>query len=205
MPGVVGSCGRARPPLPAAWRPWSRRGRACAGPQLAPRPVAERAQLRRMPDRDLAVVSASEDMLRVAQACAREPFRAGHLPPGEHALVRLARLDLEELPDRAPEILELVDRPPPKVGITLELKAARLVEPLAVAGDRGGRDPLRARRPGDRRRHWARCYRSAARSLERRCRLAPRLRGGREGGPDCPRRAGLGLPAAHRPLGRRGP
>src|SRR5262249_32595133 len=112
-------------------------------PQLAPRPFAQRSQLGGVMDRYFAVVAAAEDVLRIAELSAREPPGPWHLVRGEHALIRHARLDLEELPDRRPEILELVDRPLPEVVIALEADAARLVEPFAVARDRRGRDPLR--------------------------------------------------------------
>src|SRR3954453_18510723 len=105
-----------------------------------------------MADRHVAVGTAAEDVLRIAEPCAREPMGSRHLASGEHALVRLARLDLEELPDRRPELLELVDRPLPQLGVAIEAEPAYLVEPLAVARDRRGRDPLGARLPDDRRR-----------------------------------------------------
>ncbi len=130
-----------------------RRDRTRARPQLAPRPLAERAQLRRVADGDLGVVAAAEDVLRVAEPRSREPLRARHLAPAEDALVRLARLHLEELPDRAPEGVELVHRPLPEVVVVLEPQTACLVQPLAVARDRGGRDPFGARRPDDLRLH----------------------------------------------------
>src|SRR4051794_5909534 len=105
-----------------------------------------------MADRDAAVWSAAEDVLRVAEPRPRKPVGSRHLARGENALVRLARVDLEELPDRRPEVLELVHRPLPHVAVVPERQAARLVEPFAVARDRRRGDPLRARRPDDRRR-----------------------------------------------------
>src|SRR3954449_5740704 len=167
-----------------------------------------------MADGHLAVGPATEDELRVAEPRARKPPGSGHLARAEHALVGLARLDLEELPDRRPEVLELVDRPLPQVGVVLEREPARLVEPLAVARDRRGRDPLRARRPNDRGNHGADATRadvvaktrtlrghtwyrpSAARGLERRGRVA-RCGGGSPGhNPGSPKRAGVGSPSA---------
>src|SRR5436305_9654315 len=105
-----------------------------------------------MADRDVAVCTAAEDVLRVAEARTRKPLGSRHLARGEHTLVRLARVDLEELPDRGPELLQLVDRPLPQVGVVLEREPPRLVEPVPVARDRGGGDPLPARLPDDRRR-----------------------------------------------------
>ena len=70
--------------------------------QLAPRPLAQRPQLGGMSNRDLVVGAAAEDVLRVAEPRAREPLRARHLARAEHALVRLARIDLEERPRSRP-------------------------------------------------------------------------------------------------------
>ena len=106
-----------------------------------------------MADGHVVVGAAAEDVLRVAEPRTREPLGSRHLASGEHALVRLARLDLEELPDRRPELLELVDRPLPEVGVVAEGEPACLVEPLPVARDRRGGDPLGARLPDDRRQH----------------------------------------------------
>src|SRR5206468_1173610 len=105
-----------------------------------------------MADRDVTVCTAAEDVLCIAEARTRKPPGSRHLARGEHALVRLARVDLEELPDRGPEVLELVDRPLPQGCVVLESEPARLVDPLSVARDRRGRLPLLARLPDDRRR-----------------------------------------------------
>src|SRR4029077_17135880 len=118
----------------------STRDRARPRPQLAPGPFAERPQLRGMPNGDFRVLPVAKDVRRVAQPCTREPLRAGHLAAREHPFVRLTRVHLAELPDRGPEILEPVDRPLPEVAVVLEIEAARLVQPLAVARDRRGRD-----------------------------------------------------------------
>src|SRR5439155_24734604 len=106
-----------------------------ARPQLSPGPLAQRPQLGRMADRDVAVCTAAEDVLCIAEARTRKPPGSRHLARGEHALVRLARVDLEQLPDRRPELLELVDRPLPQGCVVLESEPARLVDPLSVARD----------------------------------------------------------------------
>jgi hypothetical protein len=80
--------------------------------QVAPRPGVERAQLRGVADGDAVVRLVAEQVARVADLRAREPLRAGHRGVGEDAVV--APLHAEEVPDRRPEALEVVDGPAPQ-------------------------------------------------------------------------------------------
>ena len=87
--------------------------------QLVPRPLPEVAQLRGVADRHAVARPVAEDVLRVGDLGAREPLGARHRGVGEHLVV--APLDVEELPDRAPERLEVLGRPAPQRGVVVEL------------------------------------------------------------------------------------
>ena len=109
----------------------------------------ELAQLAGVADRDRVVVAPAEEVLGVGQPRPREPLRARHLAPAEHALVGLGGLDVEELPDRAPEALEVVDRPPPQlVVVALAPDRAREAGDRRALGALGGRAPQQLRLHG---------------------------------------------------------
>ena len=102
---------RGRPrPTPRATSPARIRGGLRA--QLAPRPLAQLAQLGLVHDRDAVVGLAAEHALGVVELRAREPHRAGHRRVRQHPLVRAARG--EAVPHRRPEALEVVDGPLPQ-------------------------------------------------------------------------------------------
>ena len=109
--------------------------------QLAPRRLVERPELRGVSHGDGCVVAATEDVLRVVEPRSREPLRSGHPAGAEHALVGRRGLDLEELPDRSPESLEVRRRPAPEIVVAARLDTARLGEPAGVAGQRRALDP----------------------------------------------------------------
>src|SRR3954454_9418407 len=68
----------------------------------------------------------------------------------EHALVAGLRLDVEELPDRRPEPVDVLDRPPPqRVVVAGDIDAARVGDPAREASDRRVLDLLLARFPQD--------------------------------------------------------
>ena len=112
--------------------------------QLAPGQRVDLAQLRRVPDRDPVRRLVGEQVLGVVEPRAREPLGAGHLAIAEDALVRCRRTDAEELPDRGPEVLELVHRPAPQGPVVaVELESALGLEPAHVAGHVRALDGLR--------------------------------------------------------------
>ena len=86
--------------------------------QLVPGELAQLARLGRVDDRDLARPRRPEEPLGVAQRGAREPLGARHVAAAEHALV--GRVDLEPLPQRAPEPLDVLDRPAPQLVVRRE-------------------------------------------------------------------------------------
>ncbi len=118
------------------------------GPQLAPAHLTQLTQLRGMEDRRLRVVLAGEDVLRVIDLRAGEPPGAGHLVAREDALGLAIRLHVEELPDRGPEPLEVVDRPPPERVVAVEGESPLGLEPAHVFGHARSLDQLGRRRPG---------------------------------------------------------
>ena len=76
--------------------------------QLAEGELAWPARLRARDDRDRAgVLVAAEHVLGVVEPRAGEPLGARHLARAEHPLVRRVRADLEEVPERRPEALEV--------------------------------------------------------------------------------------------------
>ena len=85
--------------------------------------------------------------------CARDRRarrRVNHFAPGiarvgEHLVV--VGLDVEELPDRRPERLEVVGRPVPQRVVGVEAQPALVLQPAHVARHRGALDPLLRRLP----------------------------------------------------------
>ena len=108
--------------------------------ELTPRRLAQGPQLGRVTDGDRLGLPVAEDVLGVVEPRAGEPLRAGHRAAAEDALVRRRRPHVEELPDRAPEGLELAHRPPPEVVVPGRLHAVAVGEPARVARDRGALD-----------------------------------------------------------------
>ena len=86
--------------------------------ELVPAELGERLRLRRVHDRRLAGPRRAEQPLGVAQLGAGEPLRAGHLAARQHRVVR--SVDLEPVPERAPEALEILDRPAPQLVVVRE-------------------------------------------------------------------------------------
>ena len=93
------------------------------------------------------VLVAPEHVLGVVQAGAGEPLRTGHLPRAEDPLVWRPGPDLEELPERAPEPLEVIDRPAPELVVAGMIDPAGVAEPLEVAPELGLLANVGGRRP----------------------------------------------------------
>jgi hypothetical protein len=114
-------------------------------PQVAPGPGAERTRLGGVAQRDGVVVLAAEDVLGVAERDVREPPRAGHVARGQHGRRVAVGRDAEEVPDRRPEPLDVLDRPAPQLLVGPVLPDVR-----GEARQRRVRDPLFAGLPEDR-------------------------------------------------------
>ena len=99
-------------------------------------PEGELLRRSRLRERDhcdrVEILVATDQVLRVVQAGAGEPLRARHLAGAEDALVRRVRTNLEEVPDRSPEALEVGDRPLPQLVVAGEVET-----PFAAAASRG--------------------------------------------------------------------
>ncbi len=116
--------------------------------QLAVGELDRIARLRMRDDRDLVqVLVAADHVLRVVQRRAGEPHRSGHRVVAQHAFVRRVRADLEEVPERAPEALEIGHRPAVKLVVAGERETALVLEPLEQPAELGPR--IRGRRPED--------------------------------------------------------
>ncbi len=74
--------------------------------------AAHRARFRGSHYRHM-VVAAAQGMFRIVEFSAGEPASTGHGTVGEHLLVGAAADDVEVLPDRTPETLQVVYRPLP--------------------------------------------------------------------------------------------
>src|SRR3954451_9525176 len=93
------------------------------------------------------LVLATEDVLGVVEIRALEPARAGHHALAQDLVVRRIRDDLEVLPERAPELLDLCDRPAPELVVVGEVEVAVLRQPAHVGGELGALDHLWRGRP----------------------------------------------------------
>ncbi len=107
----------------------------------------QRAGLVARDDRGPRVGRVAERLVGDVQPRAGKPLRPGHRTPAEHALVRHRGADVEEVPDRAPEALEVGDRPAPQRLVVGERQAALAFEPRQERRDAGAPDPLRRGTP----------------------------------------------------------
>ncbi len=110
--------------------------------ELPPAQLAERAKLRRVQHGHVGVALAAEDVLGVVELGPREPLGAGHHALRQDLRVGGRGLDLEEVPDRGPELLQLGDRPLPQRRVVGERSPALGLEPAHVAGHRRPLDAL---------------------------------------------------------------
>ncbi len=116
--------------------------------QLAEGQLAPPARLRVTDESHAVEVLVEPDhVLGVVERRAREPFRAWHRTRAEHPLGRRVRADLEEVPDRAPEALEVLDRPVPELLVVREVVPALVAQEVHVAAEPGGCACVRRRRP----------------------------------------------------------
>ena len=128
---------------------------ADAGPrhllaEVAERQLDRRARLRvRDYRRRAGVLLAADHVLGAVDQRTREPLGAGHLARSEHALVRHVRADFEEVPDRAPEPLEIGDGPAVELLVACEVVSALVPQPLDEAAELEPRAPVGRRRPED--------------------------------------------------------
>ena len=129
-----------------------RRGPPCRLFELSPGRLAEWTELRGVPDGDRVGLPVAIRVRRVVEPCPREPARPRHRARVDDAAVGLRRAHAEEVPDRAPERLELGHGPAPEVVVALRANAAGVREPARVVRDRGALDPGRVGLPEDRRR-----------------------------------------------------
>ena len=143
------SAGRRRPGRRGRPQPLqARRARATcsrSSPKVSSKGarVCERASTATSRD----VVVGAEHVLGVVEARAREPLGARHLARAEHALVGRVRAHAEEVPQRAPEALEVGHRPREQLVVAGEVAAARVAQPLEIAPELGGLAHVGGRRP----------------------------------------------------------
>ena len=90
---------------------------------------------------------AGQYVLRVIESGSGEPFRAGHGAPAQRARRRHARADVEVLPERAPETLEILHRPAPERRIIVESAAPFAGEPVHEPRQLCALDARRVGRP----------------------------------------------------------
>ena len=137
---------RSPGPTPSRWSPARARRHLLA--QLAEGQLERAARLRARKHRNrVDVLVSAHGVRRVVQLRAREPLRSGHGVGCQHPLVRCVRPDLEEVPERAPEALEIRDRPAVEVVVVAEREPALRLEPVEVAADLAVAAGVRGRRP----------------------------------------------------------
>jgi len=118
--------------------------------QLAEGQLARLARLRHGDEGDIVgILRAPEHVLGVVEARAREPHRPREVARREHALVRLVCLNREKVPERAPEGLELVDRPAPELVVAGEVERPLALQPAEVTRKLRVLARIRRRRPED--------------------------------------------------------
>ncbi len=132
--GDVGEVGDDAVAVPDADRPQAGRGRRHLRAQVSPAQLAQRAQLRGVQDRRRGRVAVAEHVLGVVDPGPGEPLGARHLAGAEGAGGGNVRAHLEEVPDRAPEGLQVGDRPLPQRGVVVEGEAPLGLEPSPVLG-----------------------------------------------------------------------
>jgi hypothetical protein len=116
--------------------------------QLREGQIHGRAGLRALDHRDtVGVLRQAEHVLGVVEARAGEPARAGHGVVGQDTIGPGRRADAIEVPDRAPEALEIVDRPAPQRVVVVEAPPALVAQPVEEPPELGGFADVGGRRP----------------------------------------------------------
>ena len=133
----LGDVGQVGGHAVAAAHPQPHQARTTAGhllAQLGHRQLVAAAGLRE-PDQGRAVRLAAQGVGRVVQPGAREPAGAGHGGVGQRRADRGGRVELEVVPHRLPEPVEVGDRPAPQGVVVVEPQAPLRRQPLQVAAD----------------------------------------------------------------------
>ena len=123
--------------------------------EVRPRDLRRRPGLAVRHDRHLVstagvvVVDGGERVLGVVERAPREPLRARHRPPSEPARGLVVPADPRPLRTRAPEPVEVVDRPLPQLGVPVEVQVAGVGEPVEERADATGRPHVGRRGPDD--------------------------------------------------------
>src|SRR6185437_7375541 len=100
-----------------------RRDRRNTRAQIFPRDFGGWLPLRAEDDRGPVSRDIAEHLLGVVEAGAGEPMRAGHLMALEDGGIRTGWFQVEELPDRLPEVFQMRDRPVPEAFIVIGMDA----------------------------------------------------------------------------------
>src|SRR5579864_1574487 len=93
------------------------------------------------------LVPAAQRVLRIVDLRPGKPGRTGKPAIGEHAGIRVVRPDIEELPDRGPEPLQIGHRPAPQLFVGVERPPPPGFAPGEVLRDGGARATLGRRLP----------------------------------------------------------
>src|SRR5271170_437056 len=88
----------------------------------------------------------AQGMLRVVQPCSGKPLCTGHRVRPQHPLVGLRGTNVEVLPERTPESLQVVDGPLPERRVGIEapsplLEPTKIVSELCPLDARGAGSP----------------------------------------------------------------
>src|SRR5665213_2313180 len=107
--------------------------------QLRPAHLDERALLAPADDRGQSRISRGlgmpKNLPRIIYRSTRKPHRARHFPRGQHGLEWSRRLQVEIIPDAAPERVEVADGPLPQRFIIGEIEVATFGKPAAIERD----------------------------------------------------------------------
>jgi hypothetical protein len=81
------------------------------------------------------LVGMAEDLAGVVELRARKPDRARHPAIGQRHHRRDRRLDVEPVPQGAPEAFRVIDRPLPEIVVVVEMPSALQRQPVEKRGD----------------------------------------------------------------------